>query len=199
MACCARQSIGQVLKLSSLFKITLEYTVLCADLNQLSIENCHRAVRLRVRGYSLQEYIELPPAYTREYIPLERESIPTCKKAQRWIHLLSVAKKRPDLLDCPIGLLIDYDCLRALKPTQVISGKDHEPYAVKTDLGWNVVGSITPASIIKILEADFQDNDCKEKAISQEDIQFLQQLDKKPNTTKKVMWKCPYLSKNVLR
>ncbi len=176
--------------------------------DRASIENCHRAVRLRVRGYSMQEYIELPPAYTREYIPLERESIPTCKKARRWIHLLSVAKEMPDLLDCPVGLLIGYDCPRALKPTQVISGKDHEPYAVKTDLGWSVVGSITPntystnvagfchrislkelpaitpASIIKVLEADFRDTDCKEKAISQEDIQFLQQLDEKTQHNK---------------
>ncbi len=114
----------------------------------------------------------------------------------------------PDLLDCPVGLLIGYDCQRALKPTQVISGKDHEPYAVKTDLGWSVVGSITPntcsrnvagfchrislkelpaitpASVIKILEADFRDTDCKEKAISQEDIQFLQQLDEKTQHNK---------------
>ncbi len=99
----------------------------------------------------------------------------------------------PDLLDCPVGLLIGYDCPRALKPTQVISGKDHDPYAVKTDLGWSVVGSITPntyctnvagfchrislkeilaitpASVIKVLEADFRDTDCKEKAISQEE------------------------------
>ncbi|KAL1277107.1 hypothetical protein QQF64_023780 [Cirrhinus molitorella] len=98
---------------------------------------------------------------------------------------------------------IGYDCPRALKPTQVISGKDHEPYAVKTDLGWSIVGSITsnnfsrnlpgfchriyvkelpaitPASIIRTLEADFQDTDSKEKTISQEDIQFLQQLDER--------------------
>lgn len=109
----------------------------------------------------------------------------------------------PDLLDCPVGLLIGYDCPRALKPTQVISGKDHEPYAVKTDSGWSIVGSIapntcsrnvkwfchrisvkelpviTPASIIRTLEADFQDTDTKEKTISQEDIQFLQQLDER--------------------
>ncbi|KAL1268410.1 hypothetical protein QQF64_033773 [Cirrhinus molitorella] len=171
--------------------------------DRASIENCQRAVGLRVRGYSLQEYVELPPTYTREYIPLERDSIPTCKKAQRWSHLLSVADKMPDLLDCPVGLLIGYDCPRALKPTQVISGKDHEPYAVKTDLGWSIVGSITsnnfsrnvpgfchriylkelpaitPASIIRTLEADFQDTDSKEKTISQEDIQFLQQLDER--------------------
>ena len=35
-----------------------------------SIVNCHRVVGLKVRGYKLQEYIELPPAYTQEYIPL---------------------------------------------------------------------------------------------------------------------------------
>lgn len=106
----------------------------------------------------------------------------------------------PDLLDCPVGLLIGYDCPRALKPTQVISGKDHEPYAVKTDLGWSIVGcitpntcsrnvagfchrisvklpAITPASTIRTLEADFRDTDSNEKTISQEDIHFLQQLD----------------------
>ncbi len=130
------------------------------------------------------------------------------QKGSRLIHLLSVAKEMPDLLDCPVGLLIGYDCPRALKPTQVISGKDHEPYTVKTDLGWSVVGSITPntystnvagfchrislkelpaitpASVIKVLDADFRDTDCKEKAISQEDIQFLQQLDEKTQHNK---------------
>ncbi|XP_052430381.1 uncharacterized protein LOC127971416 [Carassius gibelio] len=171
--------------------------------DRATIEDCQRVDGLRVRGYSLQEYIELPPVYTQDYIPLERDSIPTCKKAQKWTHLLSVADKMPDLLDCTVGLLIGYDCPRALKPTQVISGNDNEPYAVKTDLGWSIVGSIapnscsrdvtgfchrisvkelpaiTPASIIRTLEADFRDTDSKERTISQEDIQFLQQLDER--------------------
>lgn len=50
----------------------------------------------------------------------------------------------PELLDCPTALLIGYDCARALKPRRVIPGNDYNPYAVKTDLGWNIVGSIKP-------------------------------------------------------
>lgn len=102
-----------------------------------SIVNCHRVVGLKVRGYFSKESIELPPAYTRECIPLEQNSIPTCETARGWTHLFSVAKELPGLLDCPVGLLIGYDCARALKPTQVISGEDNDPYAVKTELGGN--------------------------------------------------------------
>ncbi|KAL6491389.1 hypothetical protein MHYP_G00017340 [Metynnis hypsauchen] len=109
----------------------------------------------------------------------------------------------PDLLNCHVGLLIGYDCAGALKPRQVISGEDYDPYAVKTDLGWSIVGSktprsssrdvtgychcisvkefpsITPASVIKALEADFMDTNPRERKISQEDIQFLQLLNGK--------------------
>lgn len=114
-----------------------------------------------------------------------------------------MADEMPDLLNCPVGLLIGYDCARALKPKQVISGEDYDPYAVKTDLGWSIVGSIktwtiskdvtgvchrisirelpaiTPASVIKALEADFLDTNPRENKISQEDIQFLQLLNGK--------------------
>lgn len=79
-----------------------------------SIVNCHRASGLKVRGYSSKECIELPPAYTREDIPLERTSIPTRETAKGWTHLLSIADEMPVLLDCPAGLLIGYDCVRAL-------------------------------------------------------------------------------------
>ena len=43
-------------------------------------------------------------------------------------------------MDCGVGLLIGYDCLRALAQRQVITGGDYEPYATRTDLGWSIVG-----------------------------------------------------------
>ena len=85
----------------------------------------------------------------------------------------------------------------------MISGEEHEPYAVKTDLGWSIVGAktpctdtrddkgfchriavkelppITPASVIKALERDFLDTNPREKTISQDDIQFLHLLNGK--------------------
>lgn len=55
----------------------------------------------------------------------------------------------PNLFDCPAGLLVGYDCAMALKPKKVLSEDHHDPYAVKTDQGWSVVGSIEPRSGLK--------------------------------------------------
>ncbi|KAI3359202.1 hypothetical protein L3Q82_002719 [Scortum barcoo] len=145
-----------------------------------SIVQSERVSSLRVRGFSSQSFINLPPAYTRDFIPLERSHIPTTETARRWKHLNSIAKEIPELMDCEVGLLIGYDCSRALAPRQVITGGDDEPYAVKTDLGWSIVGSspqvakasevtglchrvsvkelpsLTPATVIKALESDFK-------------------------------------------
>ena len=165
-----------------------------------SIVKSQRASGLRVRGFSSDSFIDLPPAYTRDFIPLERAHIPTCKTARKLKHLAAIAHEMPSLMDCGVGLLIGYDCPRALAPRKVITGGDCEPYAVKTDLGWSIVGSapqrvnskdvtglchrisvrelppVTPAAVIKALESDFADTRPGEKNISQEDIQFLQVL-----------------------
>ncbi|KAK9513134.1 hypothetical protein VZT92_026696 [Zoarces viviparus] len=106
----------------------------------------------------------------------------------------------PPLMDCGVGLLIGYDCSRALAPRRVITGGDYDPYAIKTDLGWSIVGSapqplnsmdvtglchrisvrelppVTPAAVIRALESDFADTRPGAKSISQEDIQFLHVL-----------------------
>lgn len=39
-----------------------------------------------------------------------------------------------------LGLLIGYNCSQALLPREVVSGKENEPYAQRTDLGWSIVG-----------------------------------------------------------
>lgn len=114
--------------------------------DRCSIVPSQRVNGLQVRGYHSQEYIELPPTYTQEYIPLEKNSIPTRETANKWPHLLIIANEMADLLDCPVALLIGYDCARALKPREVISGNDYDPYAIKTDLGWSIVGSVKPWS-----------------------------------------------------
>lgn len=69
----------------------------------------------RVQGLKVT-CIDLPPAYTRDFIPLERKHIPTCQTASKWKHLANVAQEIPPLMDCAIRLLIGYDCSRALAP-----------------------------------------------------------------------------------
>lgn len=160
-----------------------------------------RVSDLIVRGYDSDTVIKLPTAYTRDYIPANREHIPTCDTAKKWSHLLPIVDEVPPLLSCEVSLLIGYTCPRALAPKQVILGKDNEPYAIYTDLGWSIVGNSapcnetdmtsslchrvtikeippsTPADAIRALERDFKESDRNEKTVSQEDLLFLHKLE----------------------
>ncbi len=106
----------------------------------------------------------------------------------------------PPLLSCKVGLLISYNCPRVLTPRQVILGKDDEPYAILTELGWSIVGcfapdinestalslchriatkempALTPVDALRMLESDFKDVTAGDKTVSQEDIMFLDKL-----------------------
>lgn len=112
-------------------------------------------------------------------------------------------------MDCGVGLLIGYDCSRALAPHQVITGGDSEPYAIRTDLGWSIVGGVSPnvnskdatrfcnrisvrelppaspAAAIKAMESDFTNTNPREGSTSQKDIQFLQILERRIHQNEK--------------
>ena len=152
------------------------------------------------RGYESPIHIDLPPAYTKNCIPVNRTHIPTSETARQWNHLSTIVDKIPLLQDCEVGLLIGYNCARAMAPRDVISGGNEEPYAVCTDLGWSIVGCsspcldapsvarrcfriavkelppVTPADAICVLESDFKDAKEDGKTVSQEDILFLDKL-----------------------
>lgn len=82
-------------------------------------------------------------------------------------------------MNCPVGLLIDFDRARAISPRKDISDRDLNPFAREIDLGRSIVGivishrcpkdttkychspslkvipSITPDFVIRALEIDF--------------------------------------------
>ena len=162
---------------------------------------CDKVSGLQIRGYTSDIKIKIPSAYTRDIIPIETSQIPTNETAKNWPHLKDLANKIPPLLDCEAGLLIGFNCPQALVPREVIYGKDDEPFAVRMDLGWSIVGNscpaahnfnvisfchhtsvkesplITPIDALKALERDFQDTDTSDKTMSQEDIKFLEIMD----------------------
>lgn len=163
------------------------------------LQSC-RVTGLQVRSYSSDSYIDLPPTYTKDYIPVNRTHIPTCDTAKYWNHLAAIAKEMPPLQDCDVGLLIGYNCSRAMAPRKVIVGKDEEPYGIYTDLGWSIVGhspahlgvsqasgichriavkelpAITPMDAIRVLETDFKDVSEDGKKVSQDDILFINKM-----------------------
>lgn len=103
--------------------------------------------------------------------------------------------------DCDVGLLIGYDCPSVLAPLEVIIGRETEPFAQRTALGWSIIGTVNPllyrqgrqsfvhriavkeipvpADVLKILESDFNERSYEEKYASQEDICFIQLLSDK--------------------
>ncbi|XP_067295957.1 uncharacterized protein [Pseudorasbora parva] len=179
------------------FPVQLKLTTM---LGKDTVLQSDRVSGLRVRAYESGNYIDLPPTYTKDCIPVNRNHIPTCDVAKKWKHLTVIADKVPPLQDCDVALLIGYNCSRSMTPREVITGGDDDPYAIRTDLGWSIVGcssphsnlpgisrlchrttvkelpSITPGDVIRVLESEFKDTEEEGAKVSQDDILFLEKL-----------------------
>ncbi len=113
--------------------MTLKLTTMVGKDSLISSE---RVSGLRVRGFNSTVVLDLPPAYTKECIPVDRAHIPTREIASRWKHLAPLTDRIPPLQNCEVGLLIGYNCSRALAPREVILGADSEPHAVSDGALW---------------------------------------------------------------
>ena len=161
--------------------------------------HCRRAEGLKVRGHTLAKYTDLPSTYIRDFIPLDKRHIPTRDTAVNWDHLFPIVSEMSPLLKYDVCLLIGYNCSSALAPRQVITGEDDQPFAVRTDLGWSIVGSlttstsaevmgfchrvsikevppVTPHDLLNALETDFKDTEVEDISVSQNEIYFLKQM-----------------------
>ncbi len=182
---------------TTMFPVQLKLTTM---LGKDTVLQSERVSGLQVRAYKSGNYIDLPPTYTKDCIPVNRSHIPTREVAKNWNHLTALLDKIPPLQDCDVALLIGYNCSRSMAPREVIIGGDEEPYAIRTDLGWSIVGcssphsdtfgvsrlchritvkelpSITPGDVICVLESEFKDTEEESIKVSQDDILFLEKL-----------------------
>lgn len=148
---------------------------------------------LVIRGMNSNKRLKIPVSYTKDYIPADIVQIPTSSTALNWNHLADIVDEIPVLQDCKIGLLVGNNCPQALIPRDTRTGHDDEPYGVKTDLGWSIVGGdnsstevlcnrihvveqpqLNPRDVINVLQADFKDTQVGEKTVSQEDLRFIE-------------------------
>lgn len=100
-----------------------------------------KLIDLQVRGFYSDKIISLPVTYSREFIPVTRDHIPTLT-AQAWSHLEHIIHEIAPLQSCDVNLLTGYNCPQALIPRQVVAGDENEPFAQRIDLGWSVVGCV---------------------------------------------------------
>lgn len=122
--------------------VKLMLTTMYAE--NMLVDSC-KVQGLRVRGFNSEKRIPLPETYTRKIMPANRLHIPTPEIARKWSHLEAIADELLPLNDCEVGLLIGYNCSKALVPRvprDVIVPADDGPYGQRTDLGWGIVGIV---------------------------------------------------------
>lgn len=126
----------------------------------------HLVHDLTVRAYNDNSCYDLPPTYSHRKLPIDKGQIPTKSKLQKWPHLVQVAAELPsNHHKIPVGLLIGNNFANAFRPTQIIDTKhDDEPFAIKTAIGWNVMGNTKPtttlATVIQPTQRDFVTYQC---------------------------------------
>ena len=104
----------------------------------------------KIEGLVVQKFdktasIDLPKAYSRDFIPSRRSQIPSPEIAAKWPHLERIKQQIPPIeTDVEVGILLGCNSSKALKPQEVILGNDDDPYAVRTLLGWGIIGPVSP-------------------------------------------------------
>ena len=98
--------------------------------------------------------VKLPLAFTIQKIPVTSSDIPDASIAQRWPHLAGINIPAVEADD--VGLLIGCNCPLAMEPWDVVHCENGGPYAIKTCLGWTIVGpsdqttDITSGATVKL-------------------------------------------------
>lgn len=141
---------------------------------------------LEVSDLYNKNVIQMPKAFSRQEIPIDRTQIPTEEVFQSCPHLKDIADKvAPYFPHLNVGLLIGTNCPKALEPQCVIPTNGNGPFAVQYRHGWTINGpvkmsieansvtcnsvifqhvetfteAIQPESITKMFELDFSEND----------------------------------------
>ena len=94
---------------------------------------------LEVSNLDKDSSIPLPPLYTLDSLPVSREEIPRQSDADDWPHLQGISLPEAGH-DVEVGLLIGYNCPKALEPLEVVRSEEGGPYAVRTAFGWTIAG-----------------------------------------------------------
>ena len=88
------------------------------------------------------KWIKLLSAFSKKEIPVDSCEIATAGKFKKWDYLERISKELGDNENISVGLLVGANCLEALEPVEVIPRQNDGPYAIRTALGWCIVGPI---------------------------------------------------------
>ena len=129
--------------LNSFAVATKENVITLSTLNETLPIMCRKADGFQIQGHGCFKNISLPTLYSRPDFPNDRSHIPSANICNQFDHLRPIAGKLLPLQNVEIGLLLGYDVSYVHQPQEIVSSKiESDPYAVRTLLGWCVIGSI---------------------------------------------------------
>ena len=147
---------------------------------------------LVVNGY-YSGSVALPSAYSWSHIPNSTGQFANNINVLEYPHLQPLANKLPPPMDIPVGLLLGANCTAASFPLEAIRGKENQPYALRSELGWAVFGheerpNIKPERHTTCFTHIINDESC---TMSQEDYQFMDIMNERTIVTKAGTYQMP--------
>ncbi|XP_067940881.1 uncharacterized protein [Watersipora subatra] len=99
-------------------------------------------------------------------------------------------------MDIPIGLLVGANCSTVHYPLEGIKGEDHQPFAVRTKLGWMVFGVEAKQHMQVNCYRTSVEEDAEKEMMSEDDIKFLDVMLNQTTVTKVGLYQMPLPSKS---
>ena len=87
--------------------------------------------------FNENEHVVLSQCFSLKSLPISKNEIPTKLDVSNWDYLNHISMPE---LNANIGLLIGCNYPQVLRPLEVIPSQNGGPYALKTLLGWSVIG-----------------------------------------------------------
>ncbi|XP_063968368.1 uncharacterized protein LOC129265564 [Lytechinus pictus] len=95
-------------------------------------------VSLSIQSLNGDVELEIPSLWTVDRLPTSRQSIPVQEDVDKWPHLQGI--ELPNVAESDIRLLIGSDVPEAFWVEEERRGRRKEPYAIRSPLGWTVMG-----------------------------------------------------------
>ena len=99
--------------------------------------NAQLIQNLEVCDFNENEHVGLSQCFSLKSLPILKNEIPTKLDASNWDYLNHISMPK---LNANVGLLIGCNYPQVLQPLEVIPSQNGGPYALKTLLGWSVIG-----------------------------------------------------------
>ena len=133
-----------------------------------------KKAKLSVSALNESHYFDLPEVFCVEQLPTKCNPCLTETELKRWTHLQGI--EIPELRNKDVQLLIGVDNPELFRTQDERYGRTNEPFAVKTMLGWSIIGG--SAYRKNTLNVNFVS---KADQLLQDQVNCLWKLDMTPN------------------